>query len=662
MEHAVGPSEYLSLLRARWWAVVLIVLIGATTAGLTAPGKSDSDTTVSYVASTTLVRGQSTSLQPTDGVNLGVAATLAGSGVVVERSAAELGVPPAALASGLSTIVVDKVGTLQISSSDTNPEQAIAEANAVAAHLITYMAERRQQQLDPLIVATNDRIASLNERLKTIDAQILPPGTQADLQRTERESVLRQLGSNYDRLQQLNEQATGAENDLEVLSPASAVVDTRSDGFAVPDSRWARGLIGALLGLVVGVALVLLLEHLKPSIRTVAQAESAFGQPVIAEIPAQRLRWGMRRVISVFADPYSVAAESYRSLRTALWYIPRANGSHPEMHDRFTGGHVVLVTSASPGDGKTSVVANLAAAFAEKDGDVVVVSGDARQPEVEPLLLGRRAAGARLAAKEQSDTVLTMIPGVKLVLSCDPNSNPADIVGYESKIARRERSRSQIVVIDTPPALIANDASELMQTADSIVLVARCGSTSISSARRLGDLVARMRVPVVGVVLIGTADAGADSHYYRKKPARRLRRMERVAPPPSVPSAHTDVRVDPTQSPRDAEPSPEFDPPTPSASATHGPEMEDDGGIWRRTNGTIDLNGTGDNLPVRAPLHPEPVSARPSRTRMEDPSRGRATAGDAAATEAPAHRGAAGPRDRLPLFRAGDGLRNGNGH
>jgi hypothetical protein len=226
------------------------------------------------------------------------------------------------------------------------------------------MAERRQQQLDPLILATNDRIASLNERLKTIDAQLLPPGTQADLQRTERESVLRQLGSNYDRLQLLNEQATGAENDLVVLSPASAVVDTQSDGFALPDSRWARGLIGALLGLIVGVALVLLLERLNPSIRTVAQAESAFGQPVIAEIPAQRRRWGMRRAISVFADPYSVAAESYRSLRTALWYIPRANGSHPEMHDRFTGGHVVLVTSASPGDGKTSVVANLAAAFA----------------------------------------------------------------------------------------------------------------------------------------------------------------------------------------------------------------------------------------------------------------------------------------------------------
>jgi hypothetical protein len=327
------------------------------------------------------------------------------------------------------------------------------------------------------------------------------------------------------------------------------------------------------------------------------------------------------------------------------------------VHDRFTSGHVVLVTSASPGDGKTTAVANLAAAFAEKDGDVVVVSGDARQPEIEQYLLGRRAAGARLATKEQADTVLTMIPGVKLVLACDPNSNPADIVAYESTIARRERTRSQIVIIDTPPALVANDAIELMHTADSIVLVARCGSTSVSAARRVADLVSRLKAPVIGVVLVGVADASAaGSHYYRKRPSRRTRAQGRrpmapPAPPPTSPAPPIDDVA------FVAAPGRAADAPEPA------PEAVDDGGIWRRPGETIDLSN-GNNLPARAPLVPAVVSPRAPRTTLGDgyPSR------EALESNAPiprpnpeAHATGTGGAPRLPLFRPGSNG-HGNGH
>ena len=532
----MGPAEYLKVLRARWWVVVALVLIGAGVAWITTPAKSAGTSPVArFRATTLLVKGPSASGDPAEATNLSLVASLVESSVVIERSAAELGRPAGELTSGLAVAVNDKAGTLQISSVDTDPARAVKEADTIAAQLTTLLAERRQQQLDPLIAATNDRITTLENRSRALESQLAAAGSsQTDRQRAERESSLRQLGANYDQLQQLTAQAASAANQLAVLSPAASLPETNTAaGFSAPSSRPARAAIGLVVGLLAGLALVVAFERMNPKLRTTAQAEQVFGFPVIAEIPQQSRRSQRRGGITTFAEPHSVAAESYRGLRTALMYMPRANEHDSGSSDRFGGGHVVLVTSAAPAEGKTTVVANLAAGFAEKDGDVVVVSGDARHPAIETMLLGRRAAGAKLAAKEQADAVFTMIPGVKLVLACDPHTNPADIVNYERQVVQQARARSQTVIIDTPPVLIANDATELMHAADSIVLVARCGSTTVASARRTAELVARLQVPVLGIVLIGTdTDAVADSSYYRSRPRRGARQQ----PPRPIPT------------------------------------------------------------------------------------------------------------------------------
>jgi Mrp family chromosome partitioning ATPase len=656
----MGPTDYVSLFRSRWWIVASLVLVGGALAWVATPAESnDSQQTLTYRAETVLVQGPTS--DETGRTNLLLASSLVSSNVVLERSATQLGRPVAELSTGLTSIVNADTRTLMIASEGSDAESAESEADAIAAQLQTYLVERRQDQLEPLIAATTQRISDLETRLRTFDTQPPAPlgSSQADLQRAERDSVVRQLSTNYDRLQQLNVQANGSVLDLVVLNPAVASLVEPSTGFAVPESRPARASIGALIGLIVGAALVIVFERINPRIRTVVQAEAAFGLPVVSEIPRQSRRLRLRRSVATFSDPFSAIAESYRSLRTALWYIPRTEGPHPETNDRLTNGHVVLVTSAGPGDGKTTVAANLAAALAEKDGDVVVVSGDARQPEIEALLLGRRAAGARLAITEQSDSVLTMIPGVKLVLSCDPDSNPADIVGHEAKIARRERTRSQIVLIDTPPALVANDASELMHTADSIVLVARCGSTSVASARRLGELIARMRAPVVGVVLIGSDEGvGSESRYYRKRPSRRRARSapRQLAPPIARPETPSHFEPEVAAEPLAVASPDHATTPVPATNAT------DDGGIWRRPNTLIDL-ANGDRLPARPSITPSTLPPRSTRSTVGDgyPSR------DALDSNAPIprpsdydHATAARPAPRLPLFRAGGG--NGHNH
>lgn len=657
----MGPTEYLKVLRSRWWAVAALMLIGAGVAWATTPSQSAAADVGRFRATTTLVKGPSSPGDPA-ATNLTLVASLVSSSVVIERSAAELGRPTIELATDLQVLVVDTASTLQISSYDSDPVRAVNEADTIAAQLIIFLGERRQQQLDPLIAATNERIATYENRIRALESQIALPGSaQADLQRAERDSMVRQLGANYDRLQQLTIQAASASNEFVVLSPAAAVRESTTSGWSAPDSRGARAAIALVVGLIAGLALVFAFERIDPKVRTAAQAELAFGLPLIAEIPRQSRRSRRRDPIAMFSDPYSVVAESYRGLRTALIYMPRAGEPDFDGVARFRSGHVVLVTSPEPGDGKTTVLANLAAGFAEKEADVVVVSGDARQPAIEKLLLGRRGARARVASSAISDTVVTTIPGVRLVPACDPSTtNPADIVDYARVAARTERARSQTVFIDTPPALVANDATELMHTADSIVLVARCGSTTVASARRTADLVARQQVAVLGVVLIGTdgTDAG-DSSYYRKRPRRRTAETQRrpkataLRGQPAPASTPPPPRVDADET-RIAEPV------EPRAIAP----VVDDGGIWRPKTSVIDLSGAETPPPAR-----EPQAAPPRRSRAiardASPSRDTLASSDSDLMRFEEKRKAQhesdGRRERLPLFRAGD-HGNGNGH
>jgi cellulose biosynthesis protein BcsQ len=181
-----------------------------------------------------------------------------------------------------------------------------------------------------------------------------------------------------------------------------------------------------------------------------------------------------------------------------------------------------------PGEGKTTVVANLAAGFAENSGDVLVLSADPRRPAIESMLLKRQGAAAKLASSSRPDAVLTTVPGVKLVRACDPDTNPASIVTYERQVALRGRANSQVVIIDTPPALVANDATELMHAADSTLLVARAGVTTVAAAQRVAELLSRHGVAAVGVVLIGVASpAMASSGYYRKEQRQAQRSTPR---------------------------------------------------------------------------------------------------------------------------------------
>jgi capsular polysaccharide biosynthesis protein len=130
-------------------------------------------------------------------------------------------------------------------------------------------------------------------------------------------------------------------------------------------------LLAALAGLVIGLVVAWVVSRFDSSIRSTRRLQDLTGVPNLAAIP--RVPLGERRPdeLASMGDPNSIEAEAYRTLRTAVEFVMNESGAK-----------VVLVTSPRPGEGKSSVAANLAVAAAQAGRNVVLIDGDLRKPQL----------------------------------------------------------------------------------------------------------------------------------------------------------------------------------------------------------------------------------------------------------------------------------------
>jgi cellulose biosynthesis protein BcsQ len=174
-----------------------------------------------------------------------------------------------------------------------------------------------------------------------------------------------------------------------------------------------------------------------------------------------------------------------------------------------------MVTSPGPSEGKTTTVANLAAILAETGRSVLVVNCDFRRPRVHLHLDG---------TDDPRKVVDTKVPGVKLVTQVLDNphdANPAEVVAVQRQVIRNARDMFDVVLLDTAPILTTNDATEVLNIADQVVIVAKAGKTHREAADRAAELLERRGAPVVGAVLVGATDIPTARYYYYGLDERR---------------------------------------------------------------------------------------------------------------------------------------------
>lgn len=561
-------SRYLGAVRRRWPILAACIVIGAligavTTQSSEAGGVGGGSSKQYYKATHTIIAdsvfiapdASSSSSGNSSQTNLSQAAFLVTTGEVPVRTAAKLGIPVDVVLTTVEAVPRSDVSSVEVSAYAATPEEAVRLADAAATELMAYLGEtataRYNKQRDDILAKLDDL-----KRQRTIFEQQLAitPVEQRPTRTPELDSVINQYTVTYEQFTQLSNQglpssgfrtiqaATAVPITLEQFTAAkdsilqggasgaksttTTTVAKASAASTQPAGAAVRAGAGAFLGLLLGVTIVLLLDRFDTRLRRRETVEAATGLAVLSEIPPLDRKAQHNTRILAAAEPRSSTAEAYRVVRTAMVFA-RAADAKSDTTGQPDQGTVVMVTSPSPGEGKTTSVANLAAVFAEGGQSVLVIDCDFRRPRIHKYLAddhaltsainSNRESSAIVAANGKLKALASDIEGVRLVTGMGeafPDANPIEIVAYQREVIRFARQHFDIVLLDTAPFLTTNDASELLEDTDVVFLVVRSGKTQFAAARRAAEFLTRLGAPVLGVIVTASADASAAQYYY----------------------------------------------------------------------------------------------------------------------------------------------------
>ena len=275
-------------------------------------------------------------------------------------------------------------------------------------------------------------------------------------------------------------------------------------------------LTALVFGLIAGIVAAFLMESLDTGLRSIAEIESITELPSLAIIPRARrssvdqaatLSTAQRNV-GILTQPKSQFAEAFRSLRTSLLL---SNTGHPPK--------CIVLTSATPSEGKTTAASNLAAILAQRDTRVLLIDGDLRRPNIHHRfgLNGKIGLTTVLTgATKLEDTVQRVpeIPNLDILPSGPVPPFPTEMLSSEAMdtILKRCGELYDYIVIDSPPILSVTDGVILARQADAVVLVVRHGKSSKHVVRRARDLLLRSGAAITGIVL-NAVDLNSPEYY-----------------------------------------------------------------------------------------------------------------------------------------------------
>lgn len=215
------------------------------------------------------------------------------------------------------------------------------------------------------------------------------------------------------------------------------------------------------------------------------------------------------RSLIVHTNPKSPVAESYRVLRTNIQF---ASVDKPVK--------IITVTSSSPGEGKTTTIANLAITFAQSGSRVLVIDADLRKPRIHKVFYISNVTGMTTVLAQRIDyhscITQTTIDNL-FVLSAGPiPPNPSELLASNAmkNLMGELRNEFDIILIDAPPIGVVTDAAILSTIVDGTILVAGSGSVEIEAAQRAKDLLEKVNANVLGVVLNKIAKENYGNYYF----------------------------------------------------------------------------------------------------------------------------------------------------
>lgn len=326
--------------------------------------------------------------------------------------------------------------------------------------------------------------------------------------------------------------------------------------------------VAIMLGGVLGVVAAFAREQLDDTIRTVDQAERAFGQAASITLAPGIVGYRpLDRSQAKRVDPILTELAFQRLRASILW--------SPESREART----LLVTSANPEEGKSTVAANLAVLMVTEGRDVILVEGDLRHPTLQrylgmpqhieadgldDILRGEITAAEALINIPVPALTFSALPRrgmggswvshqggplahgrLRAILTTPGSSQPAEVgLARTAEVVSDLRSQAEFVIFDAPPILVVPDAYPFAVSVDTVIAVVRNGKATAKATAALSRSLERLGARRVELVVTEAEAAFAQTYYYGRRSAARPR--ERRAAPVQVPPGRRPRTASPT--------------------------------------------------------------------------------------------------------------------
>jgi len=318
------------------------------------------------------------------------------------------------------------------------------------------------------------------------------------------QAILTQNGSNVDP-NNLAAQVAVTMSNLSILEPALV------PGGPISASTKRNLILAVFLGIVAAGAVAFIKEHLDDRLKSPDELKAVTGMTTLGAVLRYKTSKGAKPIPMFLEERgHSAKVESYKFLRTNLEFSGWG----------VKGLNTVLVTSSSPGEGKTTTATNLAISLAQEGKSVVLVDLDLRRPALhkvfdlkEPKGLTNVLMGNAVLEEALSPTQL---PGLRVLASGPIPPDPTLLIRSPkmAELLRSLKTAADFVVFDSPPLLAVTDPLLLASHVDAVLMVIDAEKTNRNTAHRGAEVLRQAKPEIRGVVLNKIAPKGAGSGYY----------------------------------------------------------------------------------------------------------------------------------------------------
>lgn len=376
-----------------------------------------------------------------------------------------------------------------------------------AQKLIEVYGQQNREQVEAAREALQMRIDEVGRFIKLWEAKVADENKRLAKADGLKQEVLSKLRM-YDRLTALNDNVEVSQHidqdTLEILDEASPA----KRSYVEAKSNLSQSVI---IGLALGLGVVLLLCLRDDRFGSLVEVTETFGDNIVGQVPEMPRIAGGELAPLVNNDDRHGYAESYRNLRSALLYLA-VEGRRPK---------VLLITSAVPDEGKSTVATNLARALALGGSKVLLIDGDLRKGHIHQLLQLQSAPGLsellRLGEDPQKFIQTTDLSDFAFLSRGSATRNPGDLFlsPIFDQIIAQLREQFDYVLIDSSPVFAADDTATLAPKVDGTLFVVRSRFSHARVVCEALDLLFQRQAMVLGLILNRSNSASRSYYFYK---------------------------------------------------------------------------------------------------------------------------------------------------